>query len=464
MAHILMLLLLLTVSSAPGSAEQAVAQTLDEKIEDIQRRLQSSYDNQDFRVLLAKKESVDSFFLPVFLLFEMQQLPRLDFCRLYRFEYEPGRLRHGLMDKDDVSLLHPCADLRQINAGQCLKFDLAIERYPYVGPDYPIAVHATAFVAATTVDLYFSWYEPCLANRDLDFPIHPECFHVHWDPNEYCLWCKITNEAPARESATTSFPLFNNPAMLYTVFDSLRLQKTLLHDSSYDSLARAPTADGTICLSTDDNRPLRRTRLYRNDEGLPAATIEQYPLILHHQSDTAFQIQRDIGGTTDKVLDFLPRADLNYLGRGRTIDITWYHAASLGDVLFPKTLTVSCRGRELSRINFGPVELVARAAAQGYDGERVSSPEITRMKGLYEQIARKVPIDNPTYYTESELTGDRDGLTLRRRIKYNALAAAYRGDYAVLDYTCRRYRQLFGKGGWGGQIRIQCGGPDAVCL
>ncbi|MCE5231231.1 hypothetical protein LLG95_16770 [bacterium] len=420
------------VNAGYNGGPKGVHSALNEKTSDIRSKLQQVFEQEDCTFLLAKKESMDSFMLPVFLPFEMQ-LNSPDYCRVLRFEYADRPVTY--QDNGAFAIfINNLFQIKSMRDDQVLEYDLRQSRHPYISTEYPVTLQSTARLTKDSCILDTTWYEPYLANRGLDFTAHPECLRYGWDRSSLIMWPRSTNDAPIVEKISSKELLFDNPAYIYSLLDSLRMQKVVFRDN----IKAESTSSTTSRIVTADGRIVREFQITHTGSGNYNITIVQKPVLLNHKSSKIAHIKKETGGKTLGTEKFQPSADVTYLGSGRTVNISFVECVQLGNKLFPHEISVKANGLTLYEAEILNARLASSTKTTFDTDALTSASEVARTKNLYKMINARQKGD-VQLYSERELTEPTDGLTARRRIKFNIIAASHSNNFEVLDYTLREY-------------------------
>jgi hypothetical protein len=147
------------------------------------------------------------------------------------------------------------------------------------------------------------WYEPCLEQSFLDWPLSPLGLELTWDDSGGAL-------SQAGVSHGETWParaVFNNPGDLYALFDALRLRRAadteVRSDAGAASDARVDPGVGqepgraasiARTIRREDGSMVRREAWHFEDGRLRALVIEQPALRLRHVSAQAFDMEARI--------------------------------------------------------------------------------------------------------------------------------------------------------------------------
>ena len=428
---------------------------VDNKYEEMRSRLQADYDNQNWNLLLQKKESLDSYFLPIFLLYELADERNLDFCRLLRHDYTNNELfqKKGLSSEQD-KLVSEALSAFNLAGNSHVSFHLLMTRYPYVGPDYPIVLFVQGNISSANGRLIVDWYEPYLANRNLDFPIHPELFTLHWDENKLIFWEKRRTKPTDTEVVGKMEPIFNNPPFSYALFDSLRLHPVLMNAAS--CFGKLPTdtqphlSDSYVSLFGKDGSVIRTTKFSFNHDRLDCITMYQEPINLLHLAPTSYLLQRQVEGEIEQE-KFRPQSNLSYLKDGRVIIIEfkgqeYTEQANAGT---PTEMTVYRKDKKVFEAKFDEVKYsVSTTPADLSNPKSKDIIEVhSRLWDVYKALNDRVFDWFPRYYADDELHFQIRPPLLRARPKYNVYSAIKTGEWSSLYENLERYEELLERDG-----------------
>jgi hypothetical protein len=333
-------------------------------------------------------------------------------------------------------------------------FVVSMRRYPFVGAGYPVAMLVEGYVGAGEGFLYSLWHEPCLENREHDFPVYPERFFLAWDAEKTTLRILDQKQPVSVEQFGEKGAIFNNPAEAYVLFDSVRAWQLCREDEPDAGTATSATDSGRdayTCASAGDDGRIRRTVTFAFRDGAVAScTIRQEQLMLLHYSPTCYQIRRDVDGQPPQIEEFQPSSRLPYLAGGRRIVID-FAASDLHDgTSMPQRITVYRGESVLFTAEYLSLAYTDRMPdANDYLTSRRSElGDVTaRIENAYAFINSKRAVPRPSYYGEDALGGEAPHAVIRQRLKCNIYTATGAGDYDELKHSLALYRALLSHDG-----------------
>ncbi len=303
-------------------------------------------------------------------------------------------------------------------------------------------------VGKDTGALCVNWYEPYLANRDLDFPIHPERCVTSWDRAAMRLYENGFAEPRAVETDDGKDPTFCNPPQFYTIFDALRLRHVLQRRPIMPGVPATGNGphDGScnVTLTGEDRALVRNTNVRITNGKLSEIVIHQEPLQLLHYAMEAYVIRRDVDKQHLGEEPFRPSSRQQYLEGGREIDIQFAHESGSS----PIRIVITSGGNRLYEAEFKSLTYDDQDLLQGFwkDHEKDALREVDeRIKDVYFVIDNHVSDWTPHPYSAAELNDSLSGGLLRARIKCNIFTALKTRDFVMLENAITAYHRLLSR-------------------
>ncbi|MCE5229850.1 hypothetical protein LLG95_09670 [bacterium] len=417
-----------------------VKDQVNRKVERIKKDIQYNYEMRDRSNLLLRKEAVDTFLLPIYVIMELQGDKSIDLFRHFRYNYNKEcntttKINHNIHAQLDKSV-----EFLKCNNMEGIKAQIFSCSYPYRGADYPLIMSGSAFISKDKYVYNIEWYEPYLANRDLVFPVHPEDLTIDWDGNRLCMYVRETNEEPIVEYRKYSGPVFNNPEKLYSVYDSTSLIPFM--QINVEDCSNKNNKYYTYM----NNQIIRDTELKWEGGLIKEIVVNQYPIQLRHVSDEVFNIKREIDGSEYKTEDYSPQMQVNYLESGRELRFLFESARrNERRVVIPSILKMYLKNSLLFEgryDNFTKVDAVHKAVEMRQQDRVEVEVERRDMKSLYVDIVQKAKYPRIRYRGLDEIHNSSSGLMKRKKIKYNAYAAILMRDNDQLSKTLVEYKNI----------------------
>lgn len=427
--------------------DNMIKEIIDNKYRKMKSMLQTEYKDQNWSMLLNKKETMDSFLLPVILLEELADTNNFNYCRLLGFDYDKDKYTYKPAMKPEMQeKVKNLLSAYSLDNERSVSFKLKMAQYPYIGNEYPVLLSTTGDVSKKGATIKVDWYEPYLANRELNFPIHPEKFFIKWNPEELILQTKDDKESAHIEKKGQRSPIFNNPHYIYGIFDALRLKfyysDNIIKLEHYNPADINDSDSASVCLIKEDDSLAKKTEFILDDNNLRQINIHQEPVSLLHQLSGSYTLQHEIEGKSKEEI-FKPTSKLLYLKNGRDINIDFEEIFNDGNNYFaPKRMSIHRNGLKLFEADFNYISYSNKTTEKTY---RLSNEEIKealgRLKKVYLALNEHDLSWTPKYYTKDELSSA-DPSVLRPRLKYNIYAAIQVGDWVRLYESLEQYKNL----------------------
>jgi hypothetical protein len=427
--------------------DNMIKEIIDNKYKNMKSRLQSEYKDQNWSVLLNKKETMDTFLLPVILLEELADTNNLDYCRLLTFNYDKDKYTYKSAMKPEMQAkVKNALSAYSLENGRSVSFKLKMAQYPYVGNEYPVLLSTTGDVSKKGATIKVDWYEPYLANREMNFPIHPEKFFIKWNPEEIILQIKENEKSAHIEKKGERRPIFNNPHYIYGIFDALRLKfyysDNIIKLENYNPADIDDSDSASVCLIKEDDSLVKKTEFVLDKDNLKQINIRHEPVTLLHQLGGSYTLQHNIEGKIKEEI-FKPTSKLLHLKNGRDINIDFEEVSNDGNNYFaPKRMSIHRNGLKLFEANFDYISYANDATEKIYRLNNKETKEaFGRLHKVYLALNEHDLSWTPTYYTKEELSSV-DTTVLRPRLKYNIYAAIQVGNWVKLYENLEQYKSL----------------------
>jgi hypothetical protein len=400
--------------------------------------LEGEFRSRERDWLLRHKFSVDAFLTPILLVHELGDQRFPDFARLLSWSYGEA-----------LTAEPPAPDLRealqqelagfQLGADERIACRIRSRHFQHVGPDVPVMISFIGVAGPAGGWFSGEWFEPCLATRDLDFPVHPEGFALEWSGERITQRDSRRGEVKYSENHGAEPPIFNNPSDLYALTDGLRLFPWLLRREppaapAHTRVAGAEAGTSSIVCRRADGGVIRTTDFRFDRSRLASVTIHQQPTKLRHEALGMFEMRREVGGREEGRERFRPAAEVEYLSGGRTVTIDFQPAGAgwpRGGVV-PSALRIEHDGSILFEAEFLELRLISSATPD----DDLFPPD----PALAEAQARRID-DQTELYTLEELAAPSDPLVRRERIRHNVRAGTRAGDAGAVQAALEAYRE-----------------------
>ena len=388
--------------------------------------------------------------LPAFLLRELGSKSPWLLCREAGFALRPARVRQKPKmagSARDAARVASAFRYLRLGHGRVCEFDYYIGGLNPLGFYYPAIIDWHGTVAGHGGVAWAAWREPALATQlQLCSPPQPRTEFIAWGRTGAKLsqWSQrgmqhavsfryprvagVNDGSPGNcRLALDSWPIVVSAAQLRPVVGA---------SSGGGCLFRGPI-----------NWPggLGRTERFFFDKGAIArVTIVQPAIQLEEPAGNPFTVTVQAGGRAESVR-FRAVAKVPYLRGGRVITIGFSSARHAPGVALPSYIRFR-RG--------SAVTLVARYLRLHYQrGSLPAGPPLSggRARQLTQVDGRLASLGiwpgaqaraHPAYFNAAQLAPTLPGYLVRRRIFYNAYAAAYKSNWPELATTLRCYRRL----------------------
>jgi len=401
------------------------------------------------------KESLDSHILSLFLLNELGESSQCEWCRLIRYDYTgAGGCNYVVATPTGLQSLKRSFDGFDLNSTQRIEFRIQSRGYETCNELYPIVAFFEGYVLSDGGVAFCTSYEPYMLNQDVLFPVHPEGTTFRWTKGELSF-TEHDTAFHADESLQDELPNFNNPVEIYGLFDSLRLYPHLLgHTKTTSTLAVLPGDDMNLSseLVRYDGRCMRTASIAFNTGYVQSISIDQPSLMLLHRNSECYTISKNADNMVYEEIEFQPSSLVEYLPKGRHIDIMFRHSEDPQKALqvVPSSIDITRQGHRVYRARY--MRLTRRGGS--HDNQEYTPESLDerlearhRQNAVYQAIAEKKEHFEADYYRDDQLSPPACHDLIRARLKYNAYAAILIGDFPTLEAVLNRHRALLASEG-----------------